>query len=172
MSVTRVSAHSPESVDRVELIRTYAELQDQRYGNASATPPVPPAPPPDAGPLSAALGHPFRRPAFASVGLPARGDKHPRGRPTQRSDRFDEAVLPDWRRMEAGDRHDAAIPGNHRMEVPVQPDAVHGRRVGTAPDGHAATARLQRARVRKQAGPMGALARKAVLERARWLAVA
>lgn len=170
MSVSRVGSHSPESVDRVELIRTYVALQDQRDGGANAASVVPPAP--DAAPLSAALVNPYRRPAFASFGMPARGPRKTPGRPTQRSDRLDEAALPDWRRMAPGDRLDEAIPGNNRMEVPVQAATVHGRRVGVAHEGHAGTARLQRARVRKQAGPTGALARKAMLERARWLAVA
>lgn len=173
MSISPVSSHGSRGADLVALFDTHTGYHNQREANANVAGASPPVPVANAAPLSAALAHPTRRPSFLAGSKPARG-RNARGgesnRHLMRGDRGDEAELPTWQRMEPGERSGGAIPGNNHLEVPVQAESVHGRRIGPQHDGQVGKSLLQQGGVSQLSSAVGMLARKATLERARCMA--
>jgi len=88
---------------------------------------------PPVGPLSQALPHPVRRPAFLMTGArtDAGGGSRRGGsrRHLARADKGDEAELPDWARMQAGDRREGPIPRHDLHGVSVRPEIAHRLRI-------------------------------------------
>lgn len=170
MSIQRVMPGGSPGVDLVGLFNAHVGLHDQRDANKATinagTPRYDPS-----MPLSAALPHPTRWPAFLKANAPARSKGARRGESKAnlaRADRGDEAELPSWSRMESGDRMEGPIPGNNHLEVPVQAESVHRNRlVGQQDTSSQAGNRPMQQVFQERLGDMAAAASKAILDRHR-----
>lgn len=175
MSIQRVMSGGSPGVDLVGMFNAHVGLHDQRDANKQAAVAGVQRYDPST-PLSAALAHPTRWPAFLKANAPARGKSARRGESRAnlaRADRGDEAELPSWQRMESGDRLEGPIPGNNRLEVPVQAERVHGSRVAQQPGASSqANSRSVQQAFQERLGDVAAAAGKAIMERNRccaWL---
>lgn len=170
MALSPVMPYAARGPDLVQLVATHVALHDaidQRSGAGGARHQAP-----DPGaPLSAALVHPRRRPAFLAFASKARGAPS-QSRMAQGGSAV-AALPPAWRRMAADGRRLDAIAGHDWQAAPVQAPAVHGRRLLAAHDQDGAGRARAAPPATAAAGALhsaGALARKALLERARCLA--
>lgn len=175
MSIQRVMPGSSGAA-LVDMIHAHVGLHDQRDANKARVGNAVVRHDP-AQPLSRALPHPARRPAFLKTGGPAHGDKGVRKsasrRDLARADTGDEAELARWPRMEAGDRMAGPIPSNDLMGVAVRSEPVHGRRMALQrSSGHAPTRRSVPTMQGRAQAVVAVAARQAMLGRDRacaWL---
>lgn len=173
MSIQRVMSGSPGQ-DLRGMIEAHVGLHDQRDSNkaqsqASASLRFDPS-----APLSAALMHPGWRPASLKVlGVAGGGKSAQRGKSRMHLARHDHGVdaeLPDWQKMQSGNRIEGPVPGE--AEVSLAADAVRRQYlVQQSPERAAARADV-RSGLPEALGQLASAARRAVLDRQRtcnWL---
>jgi len=171
MAVSPIMGLATRGLELAAMFAEHTALHDARDGRSAAGAPAR-APRPGA-PLSAALAHPTRRPAFLALATAARGASARAGQSPRRAAQGEAALAPlapAWQAMAPGERRPDAIAERAENDQSVLAQSVYGRRQLAAHDDAASADARPAASADVAPGAAIQLARKALLERARFMA--